>query len=240
MKHKTVLLATLFAICFIACKTPQLELNPELNHIKALTVKGRNGLQIGQIIRFGEYKTDKVRRGWTGSYDVPFITRFSGAKEKLSFTQFGPEKAKAEVACVSRFRSVELPWINDFFQLPLVYKNYFAGHIALDHSNWAFILHNPNGDFARLRESAGYAQNGQRRIDITAIRGLKGQPDWMKRLTVFGHEFSINGKVVGAVSTVNRGEVWIDESLDTENKTIIAALSTGILLRRDVEEAVAN
>lgn len=237
MKY-TILSATIAALLLSACKTPQPQLSPEIQNLSGMTVKGRNGFQIGQTLQFGKYRTDKVRRGWTGSYDYPFVVRFSGAKEKLSFTQFGPQGVHAEVACISKFKGVELTVVNEYFQLPLVYKNYFAGNIAFKHSSWDFILHNPNGDFARLRESAGFAQDGSRRIEIAAIRGLEGQPNWMQHLTVYGHEFRMNGKVVGAVSTINKGEVWIDESLDAEAKTVVAALSTGILLRRDVEETV--
>lgn len=240
MKHNIWVITLLAALLLHACKTPQLQLSPDLKNVSGMAVKGRNGWQIGQTIQFGLYRTDKVRRGWTGSYEYPFVVRFSGAKEKLSFTQFGPGGTQAKVSCVSKFRAVEMPLIEDYFRFPLVYKNYFAGNIAFQHANWDFILHNPNGDFARLRESAGFAQNGRQCIEITAIWGLEGQLDWMQRLTVYGHEFSMDGKVVGAVSTINKGEVWIDQSLDAETKTVIAAIATGILVRRDVEEAVAN
>ena len=232
----TILIALLALTSLFACRTAEITINPALN-AEAMPVKGRNGWQIGQIIRYGDYTTDKVRRGWTKGYDIPFIIRFQGAKEKLSFTQFGPNHTEAEVACVSKFKSTEIELVRDFFGIPLEFKNYFAGNIALQNgrSNWDFILHNPNGDFLREKTSAGFAQNGSQRIDIQAIRGLEGQPKWLKELTVFGHEFSIGGKVVGAVSTVNKGTVWIDQSLDAETRTVIAAIATGLLLRTDVE-----
>ncbi|MBK6997946.1 MAG: hypothetical protein KA138_10940 [Saprospiraceae bacterium] len=231
---QNIFIALITTLGLFACKPAEITLSPELN-AEAMSVKGRNGLQIGQIIRYGEYRTDKVRRGWTGSYDVPFFLRFQGAKEKMSFTQFGPDGKLAQVACISKFQSKELPIVQDFFGIPLEYQNFFAGNISIATMNWDFIIHNPNGDFLREKASAGFVQNGSNRIDIQAIRGLKGQPDWMKKLTVFGHEFMINGKVVGAVLTVNRGKVWIDETLDANTRTVIAALATGLLLRTDVE-----
>lgn len=219
-----------------ACRTPEVAVDPHLN-ADAMPVKGRNGFQIGQVIRYGDYTTDKVRRGWTKGYDIPFLVRFQGAKEKLSFTQFGPEGAQAEVACISKFKNTEIQLVRDFFGVPLEYKNYFAGDIALGNGreHWDFILHNPNGDFLREKLSAGFAQNGTQRIEIEAIRGLKGQPGWMRELTVYGHEFRIDGKTVGAVSTVNKGKVWIDESLDADTRLVLAAMATGLLLRTDVE-----
>ncbi len=230
--------ALLALTSLFACRAPEIVLDASLN-AEAMPVKGRNGLLIGQVIRYGEYKTDKVRRGWTKGYDIPFVVRFQAAKEKLSFTQFGPNYQQAEVACISKFKSKEIELVRDFFGIPLEYQNFFAGNISFGEGrpNWDFIMHNPNGDFLREKASAGFAQNGAQRIDIEAVRGLKGQPEWMKELTVYGHEFRIGGKAVGAVSTVNKGTVWIDPKLDDETRTVIAAIATGLLLRTDVESA---
>lgn len=232
----SAIIALLALTSLLACRTAEISVDPGLN-ATALPVKGRNGLQIGQVIRYGEYTTDKVRRGWTKGYDVPFFIRFQGAQEKLSFTQFGPHHTHAEVSCISKFKNTEVMLVRDFFGIPIDYQNFFAGNITLQDgkTNWTFIVHNPNGDFLRRKASAGFAQNGTQRIEVEAIRGLDGQPEWMKELTVFGHEFSIGGKVVGAVSTINRGKVWISDSLDAETRTVIAAMATGLLLRTDVE-----
>ncbi len=236
MKPITIFAIAIALTSLFACRSADIAIDPKLN-ARAMDVKGRNGFQIGQVIRYGDYTTGKVRRGWTKGYDVPFFVRFQGAKEKLSFTQYGPQRTRAEVACISRFKSVELQPIRDFFGIPISYQNYFAGSIVVNdgRSSWDFVIHNPNGDFLRRVESAGYARNGNQRIEIEAVRGLEGQPEWMKALGVFGHEFRIGDKIVGAVSTLDRGKVWIDESLDAETRTVIAALATGLLLRTDVE-----
>jgi len=229
---------TLLAVTgLFACHTPEIVLDPSLT-ASAMPVKGRNGLQIGQVIRYGEFTTDKVRRGWTKGYDIPFILRFQGAKEKLRFTQFGPENTKAVVSCISKFKSTEIELVRDFFSIPIDYQNFFAGAILVneEQANWDFIIHNPNGDFLREKAAAGFIQNGDQRIEIEAIRGLKGQPDWMKELAVYGHEFRIGKEVVGAVSTVNKGTVWIDSRLSAEMRTVIASVATGLLLRRDMED----
>ena len=238
MKKSSII--SLFVItALFACKPAEIAVDPTLK-AEPMPVKGRNGLQIGQVIRYGDYTTNKVRRGWVKGYDVPFIVRFQGAKEKMSYTQYGPNGQQAEVSCVSRFKSKELQLARDYFYLPLDVENFFAGNISFGEGQpvWDFILHNPNGDFLRDEASAGYAKNGTRRIDIQAVRGLKGQTGWLKEATVHGHEFRIDGRVVGAVSTLDRGTVWIDGSLDDELKTVIAAMATGLLLRTDVEDAI--
>ena len=234
---KPILIFALVALTgLFACHTPEVMIDPSLDAVR-MPVKGRNGLQIGQVIRYGEYTTGKVRRGWTKGYDIPFIVRFQKAQEKLSYTQFGPENLSAEVACVSKFKSTEIQLVRDFFGIPIDYSNFFAGNISIGSSNWDFIIHNPNGDFLHEEASAGFAQCGGRQIDIEAMRGIEGQPDWLKDMTVVGHEFRIDGRVVGAVSTLNKGSVWIDPNQTAETRTVIAAIATGLLLRRDVESA---
>ncbi|MFN8302896.1 MAG: hypothetical protein U0U46_10405 [Saprospiraceae bacterium] len=236
MKTRLFFIGLLALTSLLACRTAQVAVDPQLN-AEAMPVKGRNGLLIGQVIRYGEYRTEPVRRGWTKGYDIPFIVRFQGAREKLSYTQHGAAGLQAEVSCVSKFKSTEIQWASEFFSIPIEYQNFFAGNIHLggERPVWDFILYNPNGDLMREQESAGFAQNGVRRIEITPIRGLQGQPEWMKALAVYGHEFHLDGQVIGAVSTVNKGKVWIDESLDAETRTVVAAIATGLLLRTDVE-----
>lgn len=230
----------LIVVCS-GCKPAEITINPSLE-VEAMPVKGRNGLLIGQVISYGEYSTDKVRRGWTKSYDLPFFIRFQGAKEKLSFTQYGKKGTEADVTCISRFKSSEIPLLKDYFSIPLKLENSFAGTVSLDagYSTWDFILHNPNGDFLRGKASAGFIQFGLDRIDIQAVHGLNGQPGWMKAGNVYGHEFVADGKIVGAVSMVNKGTVWIDPQLDNDTQTVIAAVATALLLRTDVEEANEN
>ena len=237
MKTSSIM-SCLAVFCFLSCVPPAITVDPTLQ-AEAMPVKGRNGLQIGQVISYGNYRTSKVRRGWTKGYDYPFRVHFKGAKEKLHFTQFGPASQKAEVDCISKFKSVELRLLDDYFHIPLKVENFFAGNISFGENRpvWDFILYNPNGDFQQGKASAGYAQNSCERIEIQAVRGLKGQPQWMKDLAVYGHEFSFGNKVVAAVSTVNKGTVWIDDSLDAELKTVIAGIATGLLLRNDVEQA---
>lgn len=228
-------------MAIMSCKSAELAYTPSAA-AETLPVQGRQGWQIGQVIRYGDFSTDKVRRGWTKGYDLPFVVRFQGAKEKLSYTQYGPGGRQVEVACVSRFSSAELPLIRDYFSLPLNHQNYFAGTIvpADGPNNWDFILYNPDGDFLRKQATTGFLKNGTEQITIQPIRGLDRQARWMKNMTVHGHEFQLNGRVIAAVSTVNKGTVWMDRNLDEQLKTIIAAVATGLLLRTDVEETTAS
>lgn len=232
----TIGMLILILIVTLSCKTPQVQIDPALR-AKPLSVKGTQGLMIGQVVRFGDFYTDKVKRGWVNQYDIPFFVRFKGASEKLSFTQFGPDKVKAEVSCISRFRSKELEVLGDFFAIPLKHENYFAGNILLSDgaATWDFVLHNPDGDFQREVSSAGIARYHNKVIEITAIRSLHNQPSWMSKFTVYGYHFYLDGKPLGAVSIMNRGTVWLEREVSPEIKIVIASLATALLLRTDVE-----
>lgn len=225
----------------MGCKSAEIAYTPAMDY-ETMAVKGRQGWQIGQIIRYGAFTTDKVKRGWTKAYDLPFILRFQGAKEKISFTQFGPGSLEAEVACVSKFKSLELPLIKDYFSVPLNHKNFFAGTIKMkgSNTNWDFILYNPNGDFLRDKATTGYLKNGTDIISLQPVRGLDGQPKMIQAMSVYGHEFWLDGRVIAAVSMLNKGTVWMDRNLQDELKTVVAAVATGLLLRTDVEEAATS
>jgi len=231
------ILLSLVLFLLNGCKAPELAINPKLAPYE-MKVKGRQGWQINQVIRFGNYHTDKVQRGWRKSYDIPFVIRFQGASQRLSFMQFGASGHTANVMCAHNFRSEEISLLEDYFFIPLKYEDYFAGTIFSNSFlvNWDFIIHNPEGD--TFRETAGVAirQRDGDQIFITGIRNLKGQSKWIIDPSVKGYEFSFRDKVIGAVSTINNGKVWIDEDLDSETQLILAALSSAILLRHNLHD----
>lgn len=236
---KIIGIVVLIGMIAISCKTPQLQLDPALR-AKPLKVKGTQGLMIGQVVRFGDFKTSKVKRGWVNQYDIPFFIRFKGASEKLSFTQYGPDNLEAMVSCISKLKSRELEILQDFFTINLTHENYFAGNILPSDgaAPWDFVLHNPNGDFQRDLPSAGIARNHIRFIEIKAIRSLHDQPQWLSKFTVYGYHFYLDGKPIGAVSMMNSGTVWLERDLDPEVKIVVSSLATALLLRTDVENAV--
>lgn len=145
---KTILFSAIVPLSIYSCRTAELAVNNDLkNDTEIYAVKGKQGSQIGQVLSFGDFKTSKVKRGWTYGYSIPFIVKFQGAKEKLSFSQFGVNGNSAEVALVSKFRETDYEPVKDYFAISLKYKNYFAGGIKLNANNdsWDFIVHNVDG-----------------------------------------------------------------------------------------------
>lgn len=236
-----MVIAFLFATFSVAAPAfaQKLVLAPELDSAVEMTARGRQGWQIGQVIRFGAFSTSKARRGWTKGYDIGFTLRFRKASEKLSFTQKTPDGLEADVLAVSRFRSRELNMMRGFLSLPVAYENSFAGTIIPGgnlEKAWDFVLYNPDGSLTRDAD-CGRAGNGRGDlIYITGIRKMEGMPRWMQG-AYFGYEFYRDGKAIAAVSTIDNGSVWMRPDLDPRSRLLVAAMSSALLLRHDVSQS---
>lgn len=241
MKKKVSIIFALIALVTISCKSPNLVLSPNLsNETSVYEVKGRQGWQFNQVITYGDYTTSKVKRGWTSTYNVPFIVNFQGAKEKLSFTQYTPQGKSAEVFCVSKFKSSEIRLLNDFFSIPLEYENNFAGTIAADGINWDFIIYEPNADtFQDITYGDILNHNTNEIIEIRGVKKVEGQANFMAA-KVWGFEFFMNGKSIGAVSLINNGRVWLKNDLNEEIQLVLSSVITGLIVRHDVTEAIED
>lgn len=240
---KRITLAVALLTSAFACKTAELAVDQGLQtETESYAVKGRQGSQIGQVLSFGGYRTDKVKRGWTFGYSLPFIVKFNGASEKISFTQFGPNGHAADVALISKFRETELAALEAFFSVSLKYKNYYAGTVKpLDAgSGWDFIVHNVDGAERSIQKNstAGFIRNGSTLIEVAGIRQLEGSTAMLTQNEVYGYEFRLDGKVIGAVSTINSGKVWLKTGLNDELRLILASVSSGLMLRNAVQQQV--
>ena len=135
MRKKSLLCILLSAILLWLCSckvpAPVATVSSSLyENTTVMQVKGRQGWQINQVIRYGSYTTSRVRRGWTSGYDVSaFVLRFQKAKEKLSFMQTAADGRQAEVLAVSKFQNTEYELLKGFVGYSLKYKNSFAGTV---------------------------------------------------------------------------------------------------------------
>jgi len=237
---KAFLIYTCISVSIFSCRTAELAVNENLrNDTDAYSVKGRQDSQIGQVISFGDFKTNKVKRGWKLGYSIPFFVKFQGAGEKLSFSLSSADGKSADVALVSKFKETEYEPFKEYFAVSLKYKNYFVGAVRLDNSEeWDFIVHDVDGASRSLKQNStiGFVRKGHIKIDITGIRSLEGSSDFITQNQVYGYEFQQNGKVIGAVSTINYGKVWLKKDLHEETKLVLASVSSGLMLRNSMAE----
>lgn len=232
------IISVLLLIVSVGCKIPQMSIAPTLkNDSETLSVKGRQGFQIGRSLSFGEYTTGKVNQGWVKGYDIPFFLRFQGMKEKLSFHQFNESGQMAEVYSVGKFRSTELPFVRDYFNIILTEKNHFAGTVIQNGGQvvWEFLLYNPDGELLK-GANAGFVQSKNEKIEVKGVTQLENGNNLSSKF--LGYEFIYHGKTIGAVETINNGKVWLKQDLADDLKLVLASLSSGLLLRTNLEEKI--
>ena len=241
--RKPITVIILFIIGLTSCKTPAIVVSDELKSNAApMDVKGRQGFQFNQVITYGDFSTSKIKRGWTNSADIRFITHFSRAEEKLNFTQNAPDNRHAEVFAVGKFKSNEIELLNGFMSYSLAYDNSFAGTIIpadKETSSWEFIIHNPEASLPRDADCGAARDNHGNEILITGVKKLENQNSWFQ-MDNFGFEFLHNGHSIGAVSVMNSGKVWIRNDIPSELKLVVSSISTSLLVRHSMQESAAG
>ena len=242
---------TVLSMIFISCTIPHMKLPDTLNsNGEQFAVSGRQGLVFNRKLRFGEYYTEKIKQGWQkGKGSESQISLFffdkvdkkEESKQKTSFSLKDSKGNRSKVNLVSRINlnvdEIE-PFFNFFpdwkttYQSILVNNDVYCGDMYINDSvTWNFFLINPHDINESNAESA--ANCGAKEIKIRKVRGVdvKGA-EWDKSLS--GYEFIMNNTTIGAVEILNNGIVWMDKSVSSEDKFIIANIATAILIRIDL------
>lgn len=198
--------------------------------VESYDVKGRFGWAWKRQIHYGDFTTSRVRGGWRTHQQVPFFFTFHRIKERFSYTQYGPNNMQAEYAGAFVHRQTDLPLLGSYFQIPIQYEQYLAGHIYVSNTQktYEFVLNYPHIN-TRFTKTEGriFDQNG---LNIE-IRGLQRMEGMSFNLPAnLGYEFLIDGQVVAAVDGLSRGQVHFSRQLSDEHKTILAAVMNGLLL----------
>ena len=239
MKIKQVL-QLMILVLIVSCKTPDLVLSESLKeNTSVFEVKGRQGWQFNQVLKYGDYSTSKIKRGWNLGYDFLFAIHFQGAKEKLNYTQKTPSGVEAQVFFIGKFRNVEIPLLDDFFAITLKYEDYFAGSIKNENLNWDFIIYEPDGNTLNDITSGEIVNqnNKAEKIIIKAVKKVEGQANWVN-IDVNGYEFFLSGKAIGATSLLNNGRVWINNNVSDEVKLVLSSAMTGLMVRHSQSESL--
>ena len=80
----------------------------------------------------------------------------------------------------------------------------------------------------------GMMTNGANKIDISATHKVDSSPLQMRTPT--GYIFHIEGRPVGAVEVINKGTVWLNNSVTPETHSALAATSAVLLLYQDMRK----
>lgn len=207
-----------------------------------MDVHGRQDLPFNQVIRFGDYGSSKIDRGWTQSrsreIESSFAVRFKTAKQKLGFSLHGPQGREAQVLAVSRFESNELGLLKDFSLTAYTHLvNTFAGTVIPVQGSggeWEFLVSNPEGGLPRDADAGRMFDKAGRQILIRGVRKVEGAPGLWSGEN-YGFEFVQDGQTIGAVSLLGKGRVWLRQSLDEDTRLVVASVATALMVRQSIK-----
>lgn len=235
-------IAFIFLIA-VSCKTATVSLEEGFAQRSVFyNVEGKNGWQVNQVLKFGPFETTKIDRSMTFSYHVPLLVDFSGSRESLAFSVFDKEnKTGVSFLGDSRMKDVHLSAAKGYFQVPIKQQDVFAGALIFSQpelKRYDFFLLNPNDQQFNAKCQGVLLKDGKEHFVMKGITKLEGSR--IPQTQVFGYEFYRGDKVIGAVDIMNKGIVWMENSLSQEDRMLIAGLSTGLLVRNNMQEAVEN
>jgi len=144
------------------------------------------------------------------------------------------------------------PWIGDASKTSRYDYAFTAAIVPLgmrQKATWSLVLVNrydARNDTARKLfdrpyvEEEGYATNGSQRVAIRPLRSDKivtsrKQEQKLLKPVLAGYELQVDQQVIGLVDLLDNS-IWLANSLDKEQRVIIASIGTAMLLRKDKTE----
>lgn len=227
----------------MSCKTASISLEQGFKERSDFySIEGKNGWQLNQVIRFGPFETSKIDRSMTFSYHVPLLIDFSGGKENIAFNLYDRER-QAGLSFIgdSRPKDVHLSSAKGYFQVPIDQRDVFAGAMIFSQPEvrrYDFFLLNPNDQQLNARCQGVVLKDGREHFIVKGTTKLAGSR--IPQTEVFGYEIYRRDQLVAAVETINRGAIWMDSALAQDDRMLVAALSTGLLVRTNLREGVEN
>jgi hypothetical protein len=207
-----------------------------------LTVEGRSLLFFGNSFDFAPYQVTNVNRGWTKGKGFSIssgTTEFSSseAKQKYEFLVNESGRATWEVQCATGAKWNEAGL-----------KGFLGGGLSMEFSSSKQLVCTLKQEgreklsklvmaqSASANETAlqGIMTNGATKIDISATHKLDSTP--LQVSTPTGYVFHIEGRPVGAVEVINKGTVWLNNSVTPETRSALAATSAVLLLYQDLQK----
>lgn len=241
MKLKSIPFLVAFTL-IISCSTSNIAVSENLRlNSSVMEVKGNAGILINQKISFGDFHTSPVKRGWTNRTELTVLgIKHENAKQPIEFTQFGLNGSSADIVGSSNYD-------NNMFKLFKGLENYsnnfwngyFGIIIPKDGGPvWEVLVENDNSNTSLKSETDnGIAMDEQgNSIEIKGTKQLVENKFFTDDSKTFGYELYRYGESIGAVSVIGNGKVWIKNSLNPQDKLIVASISSMLISKQNVNK----
>ena len=217
----------------------------------AYEAKGRNGILIRQKLRFGPYFTTEVRRGWikswSGATGIPgkWLIEEARAKQAIHFSlSDGRDTVRAQTISRSSAdniiiganrgaahnRVIEILSIGSARQAAN-----FSARFALCSGGpeWQLFLDNTASQLRR-RQAAGFLESEAGVYTIYPVWRVQSGRGRIADMPFGAAGLELvdeGGRAVAAVSLIDGGDVYLDDSLENSEKLVLAAACGALLLQ---------
>lgn len=197
-----------------------------------MTCKGRGGFD--ETFDLGSYRVHEVKRGWTKRTAWGFlIWEKSSASQKYEFSLTGSDDAVWNGQAITNLNQKDLKseaWGGEL-QIGLSSEQNLVVRFGKQDvkAGWTMVLMKNKDNVLE-----GLLGNGSIVYSIDGTKKLAGSP--MPLGDASGYIITRNGRNVCAVEVINEGAVWFAPSLTSDERDLLAAAATGLLLFKDLEE----
>ena len=224
-----ILLAALAGCTVARMEVPQ----TLMENSDELAVTGRQGFTWGKDLTFGDYKLTRIKRGWTTttSWGIMFWSK-SKATRKFQFDMKSPYRdGWTEVLAVTNARTQEFDFAGRDWEATLAFATEYltVADFHMDDELWTVVLAS-NPDTGNIME--GVITNGKRQIKIEATRKLQGAA--YDIADEVGYYFAENNEYIGAVENINAGAVFMQRTIDSKTRDLLAVGSGVVFIYTDI------
>lgn len=235
MMDKQRILFLLFLGLFCSCNLPKMMLDVNLKaNAESYKVSGVNGVQINQVVSFGEFRTGKVKKGWRNTSRTGFIFDKLEAKQKINFDISAQSGEPVVVSCAAKYLEKDLNLFKSKSSFSLSSEDTYTGSIVSSEMAWEFIV-SKQQSFNKSVCLAGELSDLKNKVEIYEVHTYDDKyktavPD------AVGYELKMAGLSVAAVQVINGGNVWIRTGLPDKTRLSIAALCAALLLKPNLDQ----
>jgi hypothetical protein len=242
-------------IACMLCSCTAMQIDVPNSDLVAHPVKGKQGFQINQKVSFASYQTLYVKRSWNKSSKRAF--GFSNSKEsvmiggenhknELSFALVSANGANSEVFVANSLRSRNLYITGKKVEMNAKrYRekdsllNSCYAQIYLDESDkpWNMQINNAAVEMYKNGVVGKLVMDKDSYYLVKTV--IKTKPRSISKIPV-GFQFeNKNGEIVGAVSLIDNGTIFLSKTNEQE-KLLLSSASLVLLLRDDFVDLPAK
>lgn len=225
----------LFAITVLSgCSVRHIPIPDGLAASERMPVRGRQGLSIGQRIRFGPYQTDRIDRSWTrgSGYERGAVSE-TRRRQSYRFQLTGTDGADAwRVRCEAGLLvgAIDL----QFVTIEHTSRSGLVCALAPADGGapWTLQLEESRG-----RPLAGTLQSGTEAIDVVGTDRVVGG---LSPGMTTGYHLARGDEPFAAVEVLNAGMVWLRPGLTPAERNLAAAAAAALLAMQELRDGVGG